>query len=39
MNTIDLEMVKYLISVASKYNPIMVIEDQCIPKIQREEKL
>ena len=39
MNTLDNELVDSLINVASKYNPIMILDDRNMLKIQREEKL
>ena len=39
MNTMDDEMVNSLISVASRHNHILIIEDRDTLKMQREELL
>ena len=39
MNAMDEEMVNSLINVASRHNPIMIMEDREMLKMQREEKL
>ena len=38
MNTLDKELVDSLIDIASKCNPIMILDDRNMLKIQREEK-
>ena len=39
MNALDKELIHSLINVASECNPVMIVEDRNMLKMQREEKL
>ena len=39
MNALDKKLIYSLINIASKCNPVMIIDDRNMLKMQREEKL